>query len=389
MAATSGGSPQRDNWPHPRPRSAVEPGVGRAATEIEENIRKLDKETSALETQYNEAVRRLANLQARAQLSRQIGDVTDLIAGLKWVHRASQLVGRFAGILRSLSRATTDASTEIINSQFRQVFEEERTLLRAPEVEVAFPGTGGKAARKKQIVKRKPSEILSEGEQRVIALADFLAEVRVRAPKGPVVFDDPVTSLDYRRLDQVADRLAALAKTHQVIVFTHDIMLVAELLERFSSSAERSRCTFYAVTREDAPGYVTSGRHPRWDTAGTLRSKIDEQIRAAEQSSGEDREKAIRDAYSLIRSWLEVVVERDLFKCVTERYRPQVTLGSLASIKIAELEAARTVILRIFKRCCRVTPAHSQAGHHSFAFPALEDLKEDWDAALEMRAAHK
>ena len=65
--------------------------------------------------------------------------------------------------------------------------------------------------------------MLSEGEQKVLALADFLAESRMRGTKAPLVFDDPVTSLDYRRLDEVAARIQNLAETHQVVVLTHNI----------------------------------------------------------------------------------------------------------------------------------------------------------------------
>lgn len=42
-------------------------------------------------------------------------------------------------------------------------------------------------------------DILSEGEQRVIAIADFLAETSLRTGTAPVIFDDPVNSFDYRR----------------------------------------------------------------------------------------------------------------------------------------------------------------------------------------------
>ncbi len=39
-----------------------------------------------------------------------------------------------------------------------------------------------------------------------LALADFLAEVTSVPASSPVVFDDPITSMDYRRIHEVCDR---------------------------------------------------------------------------------------------------------------------------------------------------------------------------------------
>ena len=71
------------------------------------------------------------------------------------------------------------------------------------------------------------SEILSEGEQRALALAGFLTEVALTEGSGPIIVDDPVSSLDRDRSVRVAERLAEEACQRQVIVFTHDIIFKA------------------------------------------------------------------------------------------------------------------------------------------------------------------
>jgi len=48
-----------------------------------------------------------------------------------------------------------------------------------------------------------------------------------------IVFDDPVSSLDYKWREGVALRLVREAKRRQVIVFTHDIVFLL-LLKEFS-----------------------------------------------------------------------------------------------------------------------------------------------------------
>lgn len=53
------------------------------------------------------------------------------------------------------------------------------------------------------------SQILSEGEQRALALAGFLTEVALTDGSGPIIVDDPVSSLDRERSALVAERIRA------------------------------------------------------------------------------------------------------------------------------------------------------------------------------------
>lgn len=63
-------------------------------------------------------------------------------------------------------------------------------------------------------------EVLSEGEQKAVALSLFLAEANVAESHAPLVFDDPVTSLDSYIVDKFSELLCGLDT--QVIVFTHN-----------------------------------------------------------------------------------------------------------------------------------------------------------------------
>jgi wobble nucleotide-excising tRNase len=78
-------------------------------------------------------------------------------------------------------------------------------------------------------VTKKLDEILSEGEQRAIAIGSFLAEMHLANHRGGIVFDDPVSSLDHYRRKDVARRLIEEAKLRQVIIFTHDTVFLGEL----------------------------------------------------------------------------------------------------------------------------------------------------------------
>ena len=75
------------------------------------------------------------------------------------------------------------------------------------------------------------NSVLSEAELKCAALALFLAECILMEVKQPVVFDDPVNSLDAQIIQNFADRIVNLAKTNQVIIFTHNDLLMYELVE--------------------------------------------------------------------------------------------------------------------------------------------------------------
>ncbi|WFP15563.1 AAA family ATPase [Citricoccus muralis] len=76
-----------------------------------------------------------------------------------------------------------------------------------------------------------PSEVLSEGEQRVAAIAGFFADLTESGDKSTLVFDDPTSSLDQEFRTDVAKRLIQEAEERQVLVFTHDFTFVQYLFE--------------------------------------------------------------------------------------------------------------------------------------------------------------
>lgn len=69
--------------------------------------------------------------------------------------------------------------------------------------------------RRKLSENHRLSEILSEGEQKVIALADYLAEAFLRGRSTPVIMNDPVTSLVSRRIEHIVDRVVGLSRERQ------------------------------------------------------------------------------------------------------------------------------------------------------------------------------
>jgi ABC-type glutathione transport system ATPase component len=261
--------------------------------------------------------------------------------------------------------------------------------LRAPNVTLEFPGKRGQAARRKSVSTAYPlPAILSEGEQKVIAIADFLAEASLRTGSAPIVFDDPVTSLDYRRLQEVVKRISELVEKHQVIVFTHNAWFASDLLAAFESRPED--CTFYEVVESGGhKGVVTRGSHPRFDTISQVKGRINSAIQDAKAASPADQTAKVEAAYDHIRVWCELVVEGELLAKVTQRHQPNVAVTNLERIKPERLKVAIGVILPIFDKACRYIPGHSQPLDTLGVRPKIEGLIADWADLQEALKAYQ
>lgn len=281
----------------------------------------------------------LLDIESRMRLVQMLPEIEKFVERAKWVDQAGIQTRRFQGILRSLTEASKAASEQLLNRDFERRFSEECTKLRAPKVRLLFPGKQGQVSRRKALAAdHRLSEVLSEGEQKVIALADFLAEAALK-PAAPVIFDDPITSLDYRRMSEVVKRIVDLSEQRQVTIFTHNIWFTTELLAAFEKRPQD--CAYYDVTRDgNKIGVVSKGTHPRSDTYKPLRAKITVLIQAADKETGEVQAALIEKAYEYLRNVCEVIVESELLQGVTQRYQPNVRMTMLPNIKYCPPQAS-------------------------------------------------
>jgi AAA domain-containing protein len=350
---------------------------------IEDLTERRDKREKALRERQG----KLLDLESRLKLAGLMQQIEKAVEQAKWVDKAEIQQRKFQGLLRSLTETSKVASEELLNRDFERHFGDECKALRAPAVTLQFPGRQGQVSRKKGVAgcEHRPSDVLSEGEQKVIALADFLAEASLKPP-APVIFDDPINSLDYKRMAEVVDRIVALSDTRQVIVFTHNIWFTTELLARFEKRPQD--CSYYDVARDGAKiGIVSKGTHPRSDTVVNLRSRINTLIQAAEKSSGEPLAALIEKAYELIRNICEVIVEQDLLQGVTQRYQPNVMMTKLPKINFTGLEGSVAAIYPVYEDSCRYIGSHSQPLETLNVRPTLPTLKEDWKKVQDARDA--
>jgi energy-coupling factor transporter ATP-binding protein EcfA2 len=166
------------------------------------------------------------------------------------------------------------------------------------------------------------SQILSEGEQRALALAAFLTEVALTDGAGPIVIDDPVSSLDRDRSAKVAERIAQEAQQRQVVVFTHDIVFFNELC-RAADSVNIEPVTIALFSDKDAAGKVdlTGMVWKGLNCAkriGHIKSRF-AQITKLHTTSPADYEYEVKGIYGRLRDTYERVVEEVIFSDIVRR----------------------------------------------------------------------
>lgn len=123
-----------------------------------------------------------------------------------------------------------------IAAQARDIWHQLRQESNVDLVEISLEGT---ATRRKVVlegaVDGKPTKalsVMSQGELHALALALFLP--RATSAKSPfrfVVLDDPIQAMDPSKIDGFVQVLCEIAKTHQVIVFSHDDRLASVIRE--------------------------------------------------------------------------------------------------------------------------------------------------------------
>lgn len=366
--------------------TSIEAALKPWLAEVNDQLELFRTQDSEREESIEQQRAALIDLKDRFEVNQSWVDIEKVVAAAKRVHGLREARTGITTVLTKVTNLSTTASQHLTNKNFQQLFTTECKELRAPELKLEFFGREGRAQRRRTLpTQHRPSSILSEGEQRVLAIADFIAECRMSDQSVPVIFDDPVSSLDHRRVGEVASRIADLASTHQVVVFTHDILLTTSLLALFENS---SLCTYYQITDDDGKGMVTHATGPRWDTISELRRKILASIEKAKNTTGDERNHYIREGYGWLRSWCEVFVEQDVLARVTERYQPNVRMTALPRIKIAKLENTIAVVTAVFEAACRAIEGHSQPLQTLGVVPTLAQLEEDWGKANQCRSEY-
>lgn len=179
-------------------------------------------------------------LKSKRWASGYIQAIKDEIAGLQKKYQIDEWLKSVS--TTAVSKEAGRVSEILVTEAFVGRFNTELKLLGASKVNVELVKTKtihGRVQHKIQLhglhpqhSRSKALQVLSEGEQRIVSLAAFLADVTSKPNSAPFIFDDPISSLDQTYEEHTAKRLVDLSNNRQVIVFTHRLSLLGQLIEK-------------------------------------------------------------------------------------------------------------------------------------------------------------
>jgi hypothetical protein len=230
--------------------------------------------------------------------------------------------------------------------------------------------------------KTKIDRVLSDGEQRALARAVFLAEIAVSDERSAIILDDPVCSLDHHRREYLAHRLVQESERRQVIVLTHDMVFVYLLQE---AAAERG-IELHGQTLERAFHHVgTVAEHLPLKMLGPakqlryLRHRLRYELLPLHKRQDPEYERAADRWVADLRKAYDQIIEDTVLNGTVRRFNAHVRVRNLHGVKWTP-----QIAKRIDAGMRKASPkAHHEAlALHPRAFPPtqLEAMLDDLDA---------
>jgi DNA repair ATPase RecN len=358
--------------------------VQSVAVEIDARIKSLR------ESANTEARKKMADeaqeLRARVAIGKHEQIILDEIENKKKIAAYGQCIDETKPT--AITAKSSQVTKAVVSVRLKESFKNELKNLEFNHVEVELKEVGGAEGvfYHKLILTRNPGvevpKIVSEGEQRCISIAAFFAELSTADDPSAIVFDDPVSSLDFEWRINVAKRLVEESKHRQVIVFTHDVVFLLALKQYAEESSIEPLDQH--VRRQSKGAGVCADELP-W-VAMPVKGKIGflkNRYQAAEKLSRDGNQDAYeyeaKYLYGMLRETWERALEEVLLGGVVERYRPSVQtqkLTPLSDITDADCKTVETAMTK----CSTWLPGHDKAPAARAPVPGAAELKKDIDA---------
>ncbi len=371
-----------------------------------EYLEEFEAEVRAYAKQLDDA----ADIEGRERLKRERDELTDRIAVPDLLETARKEVDRLKHLkllrdclaetaTNAITKLGNDIADHVITPRMRDQFQSEIVQLAADKVRVEVVRSGGQFGSPQYEIrffanpKVKVHNVLSEGEQTCVALAAFLTELATANHKSALVFDDPVSSLDHRWRQKVAERLVAEAGQRQIIVFTHDLIFVNDLHDM----AVRKGVQVKLVTLSrglSGTGIVSDGLPWRHSGVKDRIDKLEKTARASKYLYEKNDEEGYRNValpiYSELRATWERGLEDIVFAGVIHRHRDYIDTKNLK--KVVALEEADVLTFESgFKKCSNLIEAHDSSRGRDADVPPPDEILQDiqtmstWAASLRDR----
>ena len=235
-------------------------------------------------------------------------------------------------------------------------------------------------------------QVLSEGEQTAAGLAGFLTEVYFDESKSAVIFDDPMSSLDHQRRSNAAARIVELAQDRQVIVFTHDLIFLAELVKRARYLSVNVHQQTIQRNGSKQPGQITD-KFP-WKARdvkqriGDLSRDLARIKKQRDTLSGDEYERLTSEwAGRLSETW-ERLIRSEVIYCVVDRSTTEVKpklvriLAQISDDDYQDFDASYSAVSTWARR-------HDKSEEFSYVAPDPEEMEYELNRLAEWYARIK
>ncbi|NQU08054.1 MAG: AAA family ATPase, partial [Candidatus Abyssubacteria bacterium] len=355
---------------------------------IETSLDVKEKSLSTIKEKEEELDEKISELLDKKNLKEKYSESEEILKGLQVAALLEELTRVFN--TDPLSRKTSQARKDLIAKNFNTIFKNELKGLRRSELEVNLKFRTDKAT---SVLLQdigqdhRLTDVLSEGEQKAIAMAEFLTELQLDESKAPVVFDDPVTSLDHKIIEEVARRMVKMSKDRQVVVFTHSILLLNSIKQKSELPRFKGLEFKYYETDTDTEhtGFLHESPTLKEDTFKNYKSKINVILNLPKEKRDRRETELAIEGYNKLRPAIEVFVEKEMFNETVKRYRKNVALMRLETVNGALIDKHKEKVNDIYERCCGYIEPHSSPDGLP-QNPTLVELEMDFKEICEIRS---
>lgn len=300
---------------------------------------------------------------------------------------------------QAITAKSTAVTKVAVSNKLKQSFQEElgRLGFRHMAVELKEQGGVDGVFYHRLVLTGAPGvelpKVVSEGEQRCLSIAAFFAELSTADDPSGIVFDDPVSSLDFQWRGSVAQRLVEESQRRQVIVFTHDVVFLlalkqyAEQLEIDALDQHVRHLPMGAGVCEAELPWVAM---PIKKKLGFLKKAWQDADKLSRGGHQDAYEKEAKHLYGLLREGWERALEEVLLGGLVERFRPSIQTQQIA--QIADITADDCKLVEVAMTKCSIwLPGHDKAPAWRAPVPAPAELQEDiirleaWVGAIRKR----
>lgn len=362
----------------PTPQEAL----SKLAEKLEKDALELDKaaKPEGVEKLKSEKAERMA----RKRFATEKDKIFRLFEQFRLVHKYDQCLASIN--TGTVTRKGKSVISSALTPPFKKAVSSELKALGAADLPLNVKPSASKGETLHQLElegaqhlsKTNLTDILSEGEQQVVAMAGFLAELALAGHTCPIVFDDPVTSLDHLYREKIAARLVAEATKRQVLVFTHDIAFLLELQHKageqgglfFTSQTVSKQNGIIGVSASQLPWHAMSVK----ERLKVLRDRLADcrSLHLTDVAQYNDKAAMI---YALLRETWEATVEEKVLYGTIRRHGSEVKTQQLRYVGVTT-EQYRQIYVGM-RKCSTWMYGHDKSKALSVNRPDPSEVEQD------------